>query len=96
MASMDYDFDGVDSHGSTLIAQAQALEGEHQAILRDVAACGDFWGGVGSNGYTQFVEELGRNFQVIYQSLHEHGNKVRTAGNNMASTDGSVGGSWAV
>ena len=96
MAHMNYNFDDVDGHGSTLVAQAQALEAEHQAILRDVAACGDFWGGVGSNGYTQFVVELGRNFQVIYNSLHEHGNKVRTAGNNMAETDSSVGGSWAV
>ncbi|WP_085144357.1 MULTISPECIES: WXG100 family type VII secretion target [Mycolicibacterium] len=91
---MKYGFEDVDHHGMTLTAQAGQLEAVHQAILRDVEATAEFWGGAGSNAYTQFVTELGRNFQTIYQALSEHGNKVRTAGNNMAHTDSAVGGSW--
>lgn len=94
MAQMSYGFEDVDHHGMVLTGQAQQLEAVHQAILKDVEASADFWGGVGSNGYTQFVTELGRNFAVIYQALAEHGNKVRTAGNNMSHTDSAVGSSW--
>jgi uncharacterized protein YukE len=76
-------------------AQAASLEAEHQAIIRDVLAAGDFWGGAGSVACQEFITQLGRNFQVIYQQANAHGSKVQTAGNNMASTDSAVGSSWA-
>ena len=72
-----------------------ALEAEHQAIVRDVLAAGDFWGGAGSMACQQFITELGRNFQVIYEQANAQGTKVQTAGSNMASTDTAVGSSWA-
>ncbi|MEZ0363992.1 type VII secretion protein EsxI, partial [Mycobacterium sp. pUA109] len=43
----------------------------------------------------EFITQLGRNFQVIYEQAATHGNKVQTAGGNMASTDGAVSASWA-
>jgi serine/threonine protein kinase len=67
----------------------------HQAIIRDVIAAGDFWGGAGSVACQQFITELGRNFQVIYEKANAYGAKVQTAGSNMASTDSAVGSSWA-
>lgn len=39
----------------------------------------------------EFITQLGRNFQVIYQSADDHGNRVQAAGNNMANTDAAVG-----
>ena len=94
--TINYQFGDVDAHGATIRAQAMALEAEHQAIIRDVLAAGDFWGGVaGSAACQQFITELGRNFQVIYEQAHAHGAKVQTAGSNMADTDAAVGCSWA-
>ena len=93
--TINYQFGDVDAHGATIRAQAMALEAEHQAIIRDVLAAGDFWGGAGSTACQQFITELGRNFQVIYQAANAHGSKVQTAGANMASTDTAVGSSWA-
>jgi hypothetical protein len=43
----------------------------------------------------QFITDLGRNFQVIYEQANAHGQKVQSAGNNMATTDSAVGSSWA-
>jgi hypothetical protein len=43
----------------------------------------------------EFITQLGRNFQVIYEQANAHGQKVQTAGSNMASTDSAVGSSWA-
>ncbi|WP_156763400.1 WXG100 family type VII secretion target, partial [Mycobacterium scrofulaceum] len=65
------------------------------SIIRDVLAAGDFWGGAGSMACQQFITDLGRNFQVIYEQANAHGQKVQTAGSNMASTDSAVGSSWA-
>ena len=65
------------------------------AIVRDVLAAGDFWGGSGSVACQEFITQLGRNFQVIYEQANQHGQKVQSAGNNMASTDSAVGSSWA-
>ncbi|MCV7031363.1 type VII secretion protein EsxI [Mycobacterium sherrisii] len=31
----------------------------------------------------------------IYEQANQHGQKVQTAGSNMASTDSAVGSSWA-
>jgi hypothetical protein len=43
----------------------------------------------------EFITQLGRNFQVIYQQANSHGQNVSNAGNNMSSTDSAVGSSWA-
>ncbi|MBS4730206.1 WXG100 family type VII secretion target [Mycobacterium sp. SM1] len=93
--TINYQFGDVDAHGATIRAQAMALAAEHQAIVRDVLAAGDFWGGAGSTACQQFIAELGRNFQVIYEQANAHGAKVQTAGANMADTDAAVGSSWA-
>ncbi|MCV7235699.1 hypothetical protein [Mycobacterium branderi] len=42
--SINYQFGDVDAHGALIRAQAASLEAEHQAIIRDVLAAGDFWG----------------------------------------------------
>jgi uncharacterized protein YukE len=60
--TINYQFGDVDAHGALIRAQAASLEAEHQAIVRDVLAAGDFWGG-----------DLGRNFQVIYERANAHG-----------------------
>ena len=83
-----------DAHGALILAQAASLEAEHQAIGARLAA-GDFWGGAGSTACQEFITQLGRNFQVIYEQANAHGQKVQTAGSNMNSTDSAVGSSWA-
>jgi uncharacterized protein YukE len=93
--TINYQFGDVDAHGALIRAQSASLEAEHQAIIRDVLAAGDFWGGAGSTACQQFITELGRNFQVIYEQANAHGSKVQTAGHNMNSTDSAVGSSWA-
>jgi hypothetical protein len=55
----------------------------------------NFWGGSGSVACQEFITQLGRNFQVIYEQANSHGQKVSTASNNMSSTDSAVGSSWA-
>jgi WXG100 family type VII secretion target len=94
--SLGYHFDDVHSHGALLKAQAAALEAEHQAIMSDVNAAADFWGGAGSTAFQQFVTELNRNFQVIFTELDEHGAKVQTVGSNMQSLDQSIQHGWTV
>src|SRR6201987_4841342 len=93
--TINYQFGDVDAHGALIRAQAASLEAEHQAIVRDVLAAGDFWGGAGSVACQEFITQLGRNFQVIYEQANAHGQKVQSAGSNMASTDSAVGSSWA-
>ena len=83
--SINYQFGDVDAHGALIRAQAASLEAEHQAIVRDVLAAGDFWGGAGSTACQEFITQLGRNFQVIYEQANAHGQKVQTAGNNMST-----------
>ncbi|ORX07198.1 WXG100 family type VII secretion target [Mycolicibacillus trivialis] len=92
--TINYQFGDVNAHGAMIRAQAAALEAEHQAIIRDVLMAGDFWGGAGSAACQEFIAQLGRNFQVIYQQANDHGAKVQNAGNNMSSTDSAVGSSW--
>jgi uncharacterized protein YukE len=93
--SISYQFGDVDAHGALIRVQAASLEAEHQAIVRDVLVAGDFWGGSGSMACQEFIMQLGRNFQVIYEQANAHGSRVQTAGSNMASTDSAVGSSWA-
>lgn len=40
--TINYQFGDVDTHGALIRAQAASLEAEHQAIIRDVLAAGDF------------------------------------------------------
>lgn len=63
--------------------------------MHDVLVAGAFWGGAGSVACQEFVTQLGRNFQVIYEQANSHGQQVQSAGNSMASTDAAVGSSWA-
>ncbi len=93
--TINYQFGDVDGHRATLRAQAASLEADHQVIIRDVLAAGDFWGGAGSTACPKFITELGRNLQVICERANAHGSKVQTAGSNMASTGSVVGSSWA-
>ncbi len=66
--TINYQFGDVDAHGAMIRAQAGLLEAEHQAIIRDVLTASDFWGGAGSAACQGFITQLGRNFQVIYDS----------------------------
>ncbi|AKN17741.1 type VII secretion protein EsxI [Mycobacterium haemophilum DSM 44634] len=95
MSSINYQFGDIDAHGATIRAQAASLEATHQAILASVRDAADFWGGQGSAACEQFITDLGRNFQTIYEQANAHGQKVQAAGNNMADTDRSVGSAWA-
>jgi ESAT-6 family protein len=54
----------VDAHGALIGAQVASLVAEHQAIIRDVLAAGDFWGGAGSVACQEFITQLGRDFQL--------------------------------
>ncbi len=57
--TINYQFGDVDAHGAMIRAQAGLLEAEHQAIVRDVLAAGDFWGGAGSVACQEFITQLG-------------------------------------
>ncbi len=41
--TIDCQLGHVDAHGAITRGPSPALEAEHQAILRDVPATGDFW-----------------------------------------------------
>lgn len=94
MGVQNYHFAEVAAHSQLLKAQSTALEAEHHAILATVNEAADFWGGQGSTGFTEFVTELGRNFQVIYDALNTHGDRVGNAGMHTEHTDGSVASTW--
>ena len=94
--ALNYHFDDVHSHGATLKGQAASLEAEYHAIMADVNAAADFWGGAGSTAFQQFVTELNRNFQTIFITLDEHGGKVQAVSSNMQSLDQSIQGGWSV
>lgn len=92
---MTYHYADVEGHGNLLQSQAGSLELTQRQIVNDLNHCADFWGGSGSTGFQQFVAELNRNFQVIYEQLGEHGGKIKTVSGNTAHTDSGVGGTWA-
>jgi Proteins of 100 residues with WXG len=75
--TINYQFGDVDAHGATIRAQAASLESEHQAIVRDVLAAGDFWGGTGSAACQEFITQLGSNFQVIYDKPMRTGKRCK-------------------
>ena len=75
--SISYQFGDVDAHGALIRAQAASLEAEHQSIVRDVLAAGDFWGGSGS-GWSGTAEatsydtmgQMNQAFRNIVNMLH--------------------------
>ncbi len=91
--TINYQFGDVDAHSATIRVQTMALVAEHQAILRDVLAAADFWGGAGSSACQGFIIELGRNFQVIYRASNT--TDVQSTGCHMADTDSAAGPSRA-
>src|SRR6202041_3582201 len=95
LMSISYQFGDVDAHGALIRSQAASLEAEHQSIVRDVLAAGDFWGGSGSVACQELITQLGRNFQTIYEQANAQAKKRQTAANNKSSADSAVGGSWA-
>jgi WXG100 family type VII secretion target len=94
--SLGYHFDDVGHHGAVLKGQAAALEAEYHAILNDVNAAADFWGGAGSTAFQHFVTELNRNFQQIFTALDDHGAKVQTVSSNMQTLDQGIQHGWMV
>ncbi|ORB32839.1 hypothetical protein BST40_27390, partial [Mycobacterium persicum] len=62
--TINYQFGDVDAHGALIRAQAASLEAEHQAIVRDVLAAGDFWGGAGAIGQQH------DRFQALHRGTH--------------------------
>jgi hypothetical protein len=84
-----------DAHGATIWARVAALQPEHGAIVCDVLAAGDFLGRGSAVASQEFATVLGHNFQVIYERADAHGQRVQTAGSNIATTDRAVGFSWA-
>src|ERR1700745_1434477 len=93
--SISSQFGDGDAHGALIRSQAASLEAEHQSIVRDVLAAGDFWGGAGSVACQEFITQFGRNFQVIYAQANSHGQKVQTARTRVRPPGGAGGGSWA-
>ncbi len=85
----NYQSGDVDAHGATIRTPAASLKAEHQAIIRDVQAAGNFWSRAGSAACQEFITQLGRNFKVSYEQAYAHGAKVQT------SIDSAVGSSWA-
>ena len=62
----NYESGASTATGAVIGKQIRAVQSEHQAIIRDVLEAADFWGGTRSRVWKQFVAELGRNLQVIY------------------------------
>lgn len=96
MPQIEYQYGDVDQHAATLRAQAGAMEGLYHQIRSDVDACADFWGGVGSSGYADFVTELNRNFAVVFEALNDHGAKITNVRGQVEDADNAVGKSWMV
>lgn len=92
--SQFYNYGDIEAHAQLLKNQADQLEAEHQAILRDVNEAADFWGGQGNTAYTDFVTELNKQFAVIFDALRTHGGKVQNAGHATNHADTGVAGTW--
>src|SRR5262249_52035036 len=73
--TINYRFGDGNDRGATLGIQAAWLEAERQAIVSDVQAAGDFWGGAGSAARQEFTTQLGRNFQMKGEQANAHGPK---------------------
>ncbi|OOK80645.1 putative ESAT-6-like 6 domain protein [Mycobacterium kansasii] len=76
--TINYQFGDVDAHGATIRAQAASLEASTSHRSR-CAGCRRLLGGAGSVACQEFITQLGRNFQVIYEQANAHGQKVQAA-----------------
>jgi hypothetical protein len=60
--------------GANLSLEASSLEAERQAIIRDVLAASDLlFGGPDTVATQEFVAQLNRNFQIIYDAAQSGG-----------------------
>lgn len=55
----------------------ESLEELHAAIVSEVLAAADYWGGFGSRACQDFIMKLGFNFQVIYEHIEKQGAATR-------------------
>jgi WXG100 family type VII secretion target len=94
-SSINWNFGDLARHAGTIGGSAASLSEVHRAIMADVAACADFWGGKGNAAYDAFTTELNRNFAVVFENLDDHGRKVTRTTNNTEATDLGIAGSWA-
>lgn len=92
--AITWHYGDVGQHATTIGNSASNLEAVHRAILADVNACADFWKSQGQGVFDQFVNDLNRNFAVIFQALGDHGNNVNTTLGNTQDHDMMVGQSW--
>jgi hypothetical protein len=75
--TIDCQFGDVYAHGALIRARAALLEVERQSGLGDVLAAADFWGGVGSTAWKEFIAQPGRNFGATYEQTQcPHEQKV--------------------
>ncbi len=74
--TINYQFGDADAHGATIRAQAASSEVK-QAITRNVMVDGDFWGRAGSAACQEFIIQLARDFQVIYEQANAHGQRSK-------------------
>lgn len=75
------------SDAATPQTPAESLEAIHEAIVRDVLAGADFWGGFGSKACQQFITSLGHNFQVIYDHLQTRNAITENSDSETTGTD---------
>ena len=78
--TINHQLGDVDARGATMRAQAAGLEAEHQAIVCDVRAAGEFRGRAAAG--SQLPGDIRAR------------RKVQTTGSNMARTDSAVVSSW--
>jgi hypothetical protein len=93
--TIEWNYGDVGQHSATIGSSAASLAAVHQSILSDVEACKEFWQSKGATAYDDFVRELNRNFQVVFESLEDHGKKVGQTLGNTQSLDQNIGSSWA-
>ncbi len=94
MDNYKWNYGDLAQHAGTIGGSAANLANVHRTILADVAACAEFWQSQGQAAYDQFVMELNRNFQVVFDSLDDHGRKVSKTTSNTEAHDGAVASSW--
>jgi len=93
---IEWNYGDVGQHAATIGNASGNLAAVHQQIMADVYACADFWKSQGQGAFDQFVSDLNRNFQVIFESLADHGTAVNTTLGNTQDHDSMVGQSWGV
>ena len=98
-------FPQVRGHGMTINYQfgdataprsGRRLRRYRPSIRPSFVACSRpaiFWRGAGRVACEEFTTVLGHNFQVVDERANAHGQKVQTAGSNIAATNSAVGSS---